>query len=116
MTTTMPTLDIDQVEMTADEREIAEQIIRADGSLYASKPKTASGEAKYLWRMVAFGVSPNPRHHCIPVTADFDLDGTYDERREAAERLDELTRRIENTVPPIERHGLIAWGRAMGTL
>lgn len=39
------------------------------GELRASKPK--DGNATYVWRMVAFSVSDKPRHHCMPVTADF---------------------------------------------
>jgi len=44
-------------------------MITKDGKLRASKPK--DGNAAYIWRMVAFSVSTNPKHHCMPMTADF---------------------------------------------
>jgi hypothetical protein len=39
------------------------------GNLRATKPN--DGNAAYVWRMVAFSLSTNPRHHCMPMTADF---------------------------------------------
>jgi hypothetical protein len=47
------------------------QITKRDGTLYASRPKNASGSAQYVWRMVAFSLSSNPVHQCMPVLADF---------------------------------------------
>lgn len=41
--------------------------------LRASKPIRACGSAQFIWRMVAFVVSPYAAHHCIPVSADFDI-------------------------------------------
>lgn len=41
------------------------------GKLRASKPK--DGVAAYVWRMVAFSLSTNPQHHCMPMTADFGI-------------------------------------------
>lgn len=38
-------------------------------AIRATKP--ADGPAAYIWRMVAFIVSPNPQHHCVPAMADF---------------------------------------------
>ena len=114
MTTTMPTINLDSVDMTIAERAIAEQILKPDGSLFASKPTKASGDAKYLWRMVAFGISPHGRHQCIPVTADFDLDGDFDARRLRAKELDDLSDRIEKAVSVFERYGTLRWGRALG--
>lgn len=40
-----------------------------DGELRASKPK--DGNAAYVWRMVGFALSSDPRMHCMPTTADF---------------------------------------------
>lgn len=110
----MPVLDLDNLELTDTERKLVGEIVKPDGSLYASKPMKASGEGKYLWRMVAFGISPNRKHHCIPVTADFDIDGDFDQRRKQAEALDELADRVEKSVPVQQRYGTMAWGRALG--
>ena len=111
---TMPTINLDDAFMNDLERALAEQIIKKDGKLYASKPKKASGEAKYLWRMVAFAVSPKPQHQCLPVTADFDLEGSWSENRELAKGLDDLAQRIEETVPIFKRYGVMNWARVMG--
>lgn len=116
MKTPMPTLNLDSIVMSEEERDLASQIVRKNGVLYASKPKRASGEAKYLWRMVVFGISPKPQHQCIPVTASFDLDGTYFESLDRAKELDALAQRIEDSVPVQERHGTLRWGRALGYL
>lgn len=112
----MPVIDLSIINLNDDEQELAAQILKPDGRLFGSKPSKASGEAKYLWRMVAFGVSTNPKHHCIPVTADFDLDGTWDERRARSKVLDKLADRIETCVPVLERHGTMRWGRALGMI
>lgn len=112
----MPRLDIDSLDLTDDERDLAQQSIRPDGHLYGSKPREATGEAKYLWRMLVWGLSPNPRHQCLPVMAEFDLEGDYEEVRVRAGQLDALAQRIERQVPVQERHGTLAWGRAFGML
>jgi|GEM_PF-4563203 len=44
-------------------------ITSKNGELRSTKPK--DGNAAYVWRMVAFSLSTNPRHRCMPVTADF---------------------------------------------
>ena len=114
--TQMPIINIDYegLNLLDNERELVKQILKSDNSLYASKPKKASGEAKYLWRMVVFGISPIPAHHCLPVMADMDLEGKYSETRDKAEELNDLAARIEKTIPVLERHGLISWYRVMG--
>ncbi len=45
--------------------------ITIKGRLCSSKPK--DGAAAYVWRHVAFSLSTNPQHHCMPVTADFGI-------------------------------------------
>ena len=112
----MPIINLDNVELTQEEIALAVQILKKNGSLYASKPGKANGEAKYLWRMVAFGISPVRQHHCIPVMAEFDLDGTPQEVRIRSKELDELAIRLERAVPVEERYGTLSWGRALGIL
>ena len=112
---TMPTIDLLTIDLTDEERVIATQVVKRNGVMYSSKPKKASGDAKYVWRMLAFFVSQNPQHQCIPVTADWDLDiDSYDERRARAKELDTLVEKLENTIPIWERHGVLRWGRALG--
>ena len=112
----MPALDLDSIEMDEDERGLVSQIIKANGRLYASKPKNATGDARYLWRMVAFGISPVPAHQHLPVMAEFDLPGDFDERRERAKELDDLAKRVESSIPVEQRHSTLMWGRMLGML
>ena len=112
----MPKIDLDLVDLTPTERTLAQEIFKANGTLYASKPGKASGEGKYLWRMVAFGVSPHAKHHCLPVTAYFDLGGEYSEVMDRSKELDDLATKLEQAVPVLERHGTMQWGRVLGRL
>ena len=107
----MPIIDLDAADITDDERILALEILKPDGRLYASKPGKASGEGKYLWRMVVWGVSPHRQHQCMPMTADWDLDGEFEERMARAKVLDELAQRIEATVP--SSNGMARWRGAM---
>lgn len=99
----------------------AREITRADGSLYAAKPKNISGEGLYIWRMVVFQVSKFPNHQCMPVTADFDLPEKYwsketpiEVKKAIRKELDDIVDEIVNTIPKSEWHGVIRWGRALG--
>ena len=68
--TTMPVLPMETIKETFDPHEVAliEEIVKAGGVMKSSRPKRASGRAQFLWRSLVFGISPNPRHQCIPVT------------------------------------------------
>jgi hypothetical protein len=79
------------------------------------EPVVGGGEA-YVWRMVAFSISPISSHHCMPRTADFDIPGMFDERRFEAKRLDAIVDEIVKAVPKSERHGILRWGRAYGLI
>ena len=63
----MPIINLDNLD--DQEKAIAEKIIGRGGKLRSSNP--SDGEAAYVWRMVAFMVSPKPQHQCIPVSHDF---------------------------------------------
>lgn len=71
-------------------------------------------EARYVWRMVAFLVSPHARHQCMPVCEGWALRGTYDERRAREQELDVLVREIVDRMHPREWHGVRRWGQALG--
>ena len=119
----MPTINLDAISLTADERALVEPIIankgKNKGKLRASKPANA-GEAAYVWRMVAFQISPIPAHHCMPVCADFDINvpeslsstDRYHYRRNRAKELGDLADKIVNTIPKDEWHGIARWRRA----
>jgi hypothetical protein len=140
----MPKIDLEAlIDLTDDELELVKRIINPKtGCLRASKPRVArdhpyrsyngeiemiapepvSGKAAYLWRMVAFAISPIGQHHCMPVTAEWDLpvqpDGEhdFDARRAMAKELDALTDKVIKTVPLNQHYGTIRWGRALGYL
>lgn len=134
LTNKMPAIDLGAIQLTSAERQIAERILNR-GSLRASKPTIAyttetndrgikvrqpdeiGGKAAYLWRMVAFTLSPISKHHCMPCTADFDLpERNYDSRRALAKELDALADRIIASVPKSEHYGTQRWARAFGII
>ncbi len=135
----MPKFDIAAMGLSDADRAIAEKIVSTRGEnkgrLRASAPAVAVvGKAKnrwgsainvydqtdaagyYVWRMVAFQVSPVSQHQCMPVTDDLYLSGDMDERRARAKELDRLIDAIVNTVPKAQWHGINRWGRALGYL
>lgn len=122
-----PKIDTTTIDLTPEERRIAEIIVKRDGTLRASKPKAPKGadaetqrlysEAAYVWRMVAFFVSPNPRHHHMLVTADFSMKtadyGGYKERRRRIKELDVLVNKIVDAVPVTQWNGVRRWSQAL---
>jgi hypothetical protein len=72
----MPQVKLDTLKttLTAAQMEIVMGVVAKRGDvqrLRASKPAKESGSVQYVWRMVAFMVSPHSQHHCMPVGADF---------------------------------------------
>ena len=96
------------------------QAITINGRLRASKPK--DGEAAYVWRMVAFLVSPRRQHQCMPCTADFGIDfrtpeAQWDVRRVGEycrEVLDPVVDQIVDAVDKRDWHGVKRWAEAYG--
>lgn len=107
---------IDIEKFNSEEASILSQILKKNGTLYSTKPKKASGDAKYIWRMLSFYISNNSQLQCIPTTADFDLE-TYDENgkwnaRMAMNRSKELDRIVDSIlsqIPDHLKHGLLRW-------
>lgn len=83
---------------------------------YANDADAAKGKTAYIWRQVAFAISPIRQHQCMPVTDIFDLPGDYDSRRALAKVLDEVADVVVKTVPVTQWHGVIRWGNALGVL
>lgn len=136
----MPNIDINQIrDLTDRERKIVELILNK-GALRASRPTVArqtkikdnsrygyhyghlndddalKGEASYVWRMVAFQISPIPQHQCIPCTQDSDIGGRFEDRKKITDPLDNLVERIVDSVDPRKWHGIKRWGNALGLL
>ena len=139
MTMSMPKIDTSSLFCTEEQTAILNIIIKVDGTLRASKPplgkKTGmidsdsfygytyawatdaerlKAKAAYVWRMVAFAISPNPVHHCMPTTASFDLDGTFEECRALEKELDAFADLIVKCVPVTKQHGTMRWAQAYG--
>jgi len=113
----MPKINVAILEtLSEEEKEIVSHFIKKDGSIRATKPKivkndSITGKAAYVWRMVVFLVSPISQHHCMPVTADFDLPGDFDERNFLMKELKPLEDKIVNSIPKSEWHGVKRWAR-----
>lgn len=112
-----------QIDLTDWQRQVLQACVGRDGRLRMSKPK--EGNAAYVWRMIAFMVSRDRKHQCMPCTADFDIpDEAYQnypgehsfQRRSAyiKEVLDPLVDRIVNNVPKSQWAGVARWANAMG--
>lgn len=71
----MPALDLNAIKDLTPEEGALIQGCLVKGVLRASKPDVNKdrGRVAYLWRMLCFGLSPIPAHHCMPVCADLDL-------------------------------------------
>ena len=140
----MPIINLDH--LTDSERKIASGIVatrgKNKGRLRASKPKVErhlaghkhyeldsgpyespvyepdrdQGETAYVWRMVAFAVSPKSQHHCMPCTADFDVPGRWSEKRDRLDELNALADKIISVIPARQHHGTIRWGQAFGQI
>lgn len=121
--TKMPEIQtaIDASDLSTEEKNIAQAIVGRGGCLRSSKP-TKNGDAAYVWRMVAFYISPQSQHHCIPMTADFDIraldpvTGKWSSKlaRERAKELDKIVDQIVDHTPKLRQHGVMRWARALG--
>ena len=117
----MPTLPMDTIQDIFEPHEIAliKETVKNDGELRSSKPRKGTGRGQFLWRQLVFGLSTNPRHHCIPTTDQFDLMNElkdWDKVRAESKVLSDLAVRVEALVPIEQRHGTLKWGRALGVL
>lgn len=131
----MPLLSLDH--LTVDERKIADRLVAGQGKnkgrLRASKPDIAytivekdgrkyrepskdDGLAAYLWRIVAFAISPIHQHQCLPVCADFDLPYftvSREDQKRLADDMKALCDKIVSKVPIQEQHGYMRWAKAL---
>lgn len=140
----MPTINTSTLtDLTAEEQAILAIVIKKDGTLRASKPtlgkktkvrnpaepansyyshsyvwatdeERTKARAAYVWRMVAFALSPHPEHQCMPTTASFDLDESGAESRAMEKKLDAFADRIVRCVPVRQQAGTMRWAQAYG--
>jgi hypothetical protein len=77
-------LEVVKTKLTPEQYNIVSDCFVNRGGnvrLRSSRPNKAAGATQYIWRMIAFIVSPNPQHHCMPIGADFYiLDSEYAHR------------------------------------
>ena len=113
-------IDLTTLSLTTDDLALVQEIIKPSGEFYKAKPKKASGEAKYVWRMAMFFLSSDRKLQCIPVTAEFDLPDRYfgnveawEARRELVQRLDAVVDAIVDSVPPTEWRGVRRWAAVL---
>lgn len=131
----MPIIPLDH--LSEEERKLASQIVASKGKnkgrLRASKPKITyeivtregrryrestmeSGSVAYLWRMVAFIVSPIGQHNCLPMMADMDLPYftiSADEHKELKRKLNALADKITDVMKSGDKHGLRRWANVL---
>lgn len=140
----MSRIDVDIMPLTDLEKDIVRGILHpTTGELRASKPKPPkmeqmvnpysvrewdgmiynyaddegcrAGMSAYVWRMVAFQVSPNPKHHCMPVMAFCDVPGFWRgmERRELEAWGDRIVAVVVDAVPVGQWHGVRRWSKVL---
>ena len=109
-------INFEKLNLPEEKLTLINEIVKNNGEIYLTKPKKASGEAKYIWRNVMFYISPNRVHHCIPVMSEFDLPLEYfgsaenhSRRREKIEELDQIVDEVVNTFPKSEWLGVKRW-------
>lgn len=139
----MPKIDLEALEaqLTAEEFGLVKGIVNTKtGELRVSKPSlpkkiqvpsgntygytyeykdaadAAKGMTAYVWRMVAFSISPVAQHQCMPCMAFCDLPGTAsrEERIALEKRMDTLADVVVKSVPVSQWHGVARWQKALG--
>lgn len=108
----MPRIDMQALwrKLSAEDMAIVRRVVR-DWKLRSSRPKihdsAESRYAAYVWRMVAFQISPNTQHHHMPTTCFWWLPD--DTGKAVMQRLDGIVDAICDTVPCSEWWGVRAW-------
>jgi len=78
--------------------------------LRSSRPRIDTDDSRYaayIWRMVAFQVSRNSIHHCMPTTCFWWLPKGTD--KATMQRLNRIVDAVLDTVPQDEWWGVKAW-------
>jgi hypothetical protein len=125
----MPRITLNEKDYDANELAIARKILNGP-CLRASRPEISftvrqadskhyckwkefsllDASAAYVWRNVAFCVSPISRHHCMPVSAEFYLPiENHNDRRNWMQYLDNIVDKIVDSVPKNQWSGIARW-------
>ena len=118
--------------LSADDYDLVKGIVATQGEnkdcLRAAKPKVVrdnikTGATAYIWRMVAFAISPITQQQCMPMCADFDIpmeafgytkfgcEWNRDGHRAFIKHLDDLADIVIHTIPKDRWYGINRWGR-----
>jgi len=128
MRNAMPRINIEALNLNHEDMAIVKLIVKSNGSIRSTKPhindnNPITGKAAYIWRMIAFSVSKNPVHHCMPITATFDLPAFGNDNKwssalasKMAKELKHIENEILGQIPKIEWYGITRWGRSLGYL
>lgn len=83
---------------------------------YATEDERSKALGIYVWRELAFVISPISSHHCMPICNDFNLEYDYgDERRKQQMNFcNNIVNKILKTIRPESCHGLKRWAKALG--
>lgn len=130
----MTTINASQLPLDTLQQTIVQGIVKGNGTLRASKPGTPKkintdgynydyatqedaikGISAYVWRMVSFQVSDDPKLQCMPVMAFCDLPSNWHgmNRKEIEKWADEITKVVVDSIPPTEWYGVRRWGQAI---
>ena len=55
---TKTSISINKIPLSDDDRNLVQEILRKDNTIYRNCPKKASGEGKYLWYLIVYETSP----------------------------------------------------------
>ncbi len=120
----MPRINVEDLGLSDADKEIVRGIINTrTGCLRASAPETypctdERGLTYYVWRMVAFSVSPIAAHQCMPCTV-----GMYfasrcgtPERKALEARGNAIEKAVTYSIPMHQWAGIIRWGQVYGQI
>lgn len=119
MNTNMPVINFDKLYENQEALKYARLISKSNGQILTGKPninKDSTGKHQYIWRMVTFQLCSYHPYCCMPCTADWNLEGNFEERRVLCKQLDTIVDAIVNSFPKEQWGGIIRWGRALGAI
>jgi hypothetical protein len=122
-----PTVNLESAKnLSVEAQEIIKQITKKNGEIYATKPKKADADSKYVWRMVMFMVSANRVLQCMPVMADLDWWNhkereigskiSHDQKRDEMTRLYAIEKEVLSAIPKEQWYSARAWLKAFGSI
>ena len=136
----MTTISVESLPLNEMQKSIVRGIVKPNGEFRASKPQTPKmvpfpptvdrpygtydyatevdaekGVSAYVWRMVAFQISENPTHHCMPVMAFCYLPYKWQglDRKQIENWADEIIKAVVDSIPPQQWYGVARWNRVL---